>query len=594
MPQETPPPLLVTTNNADRLAALRQYDIVDTPPEVAFNDLTQLAAQICQTPVALITFVDGDRQWFKSSFGAEETESPLEHGFCPVVVQQGKPLIISDTLANRDFATNPAVFQPGVRFYAGIPLITADGYSVGTLCVLDFTPRQLKQEQIAGLHALSRQVMSQLELRLALRKVTQTNLALTAVSCGVAATVGETFFSSLVQHFTSALGVQYAYIGLLTNHEPETIATISVCHQGCIIDDFEYLLRDTPCQQVIQQRSLCCYPQNVQAQFPNAPLLAPLQIESYAAIPIFDFKGTPLGLLGIMDTKPLEAIQLAESLLTIFGVRIATELERQHAEVKQAQLFAREQEARQEAEAANRIKDEFLAVLSHELRTPLNPILGWAKLLKDGRCPPEKMQQALDTIERNAQLQTQLIEDLLDISRIMRGKLVLNTASVDLQLAIAAALDTVRLAADTKGIMLQTHLESSVALVVGDSARLQQAIWNLLSNAVKFTPTGGRVEVRLVQINNRAQLQVSDTGKGINPEFLPYVFEHFRQEDGATTRKFGGLGLGLAIARQIVELHGGRIWVESPGEDRGATFTIELPVLHAANPVKEVTPASSK
>ncbi len=247
------------------------------------------------------------------------------------------------------------------------------------------------------------------------------------------------------------------------------------------------------------------------------------------------------------------------------------------------QLLAQEQAARAEAEQANRLKDEFLAVLSHELRSPLNPILGWTKLLRSRRLDETRTTQALATIERNAKLQAQLIEDLLDISRIMRGKLTLNPTPVDLSFVILASLETVRLAAEAKKIQIEVNLAPNVGQVYGDAGRLQQVVWNLLSNAVKFTPTGGQVEVRLTFVGNQAQLQVSDRGKGIHPDFLPYVFEHFRQEDGATTRKFGGLGLGLAIARQIVELHGGRIWAESPGEGQGATFTVELPLLNTSS-----------
>jgi PAS domain S-box-containing protein len=252
--------------------------------------------------------------------------------------------------------------------------------------------------------------------------------------------------------------------------------------------------------------------------------------------------------------------------------------ERKQAEDERNELLAREQQTRAEAEAANRIKDEFLAVLSHELRTPLNPILGWAKLLRSRTFDKKTADRALETIERNAKLQIQLIEDLLDVSRILRGKLSLNVSPVALITTIEAAMETVRLAAQTKSIQIQTVLDPSVGLVAGDPNRLQQVVWNLLSNAVKFTPDGGRVEVRLERIDSQAQIQVSDTGKGINPDFLPHVFDYFRQENSTTTRVFGGLGLGLAIVHHLVELHGGNVWAESPGEGQGATFTVSLPL----------------
>ncbi|MBE9121140.1 PAS domain-containing protein [Tychonema sp. LEGE 07199] len=250
-------------------------------------------------------------------------------------------------------------------------------------------------------------------------------------------------------------------------------------------------------------------------------------------------------------------------------------------EIERDMVLQLEQTARAEAERANRIKDEFLAVLSHELRSPLNPILGWSQLLLAGKLSATQTAKALETIERNARLQSQLIEDLLDVSRILQGKLRLTVAPVNVEIIILSALETVQLAAEAKKIQIETILNPDVGLVLGDTSRLQQVVWNLLSNAVKFTPEGGRVEVRLAQVGREeVEIQVADTGKGIIPDFLPYVFEHFRQEDGATTRKFGGLGLGLAIVRQLIELHGGTVFVESAGEGQGATFTVRLPLLN--------------
>jgi PAS domain S-box-containing protein len=253
--------------------------------------------------------------------------------------------------------------------------------------------------------------------------------------------------------------------------------------------------------------------------------------------------------------------------------------DRKQAEIERADLLKREQEARAKAEEANRIKDEFLAVLSHELRTPLNPILGWSKLLRSRALTPEKTTYALETIERNAKLQTQLIEDLLDVSRIMRGKLSLNFSPVTLNPIIEAALETVRLSAQAKSIQLNTGLAGDNRQVAGDANRLQQVVWNLLSNAVKFTPSNGRVEIGLDYTDTHATIAVSDTGKGIKPEFLPHVFEYFRQENSTTTRVFGGLGLGLAIVHHLVELHGGTVSAVSLGEDQGATFSVTLPLM---------------
>lgn len=284
--------------------------------------------------------------------------------------------------------------------------------------------------------------------------------------------------------------------------------------------------------------------------------------------------------------------------LSMMGV-VQNITDRKQAEQEREQLLHREKIAREQAETANRIKDEFLAVLSHELRTPLNPILGWTKLLRTRDFDPQARDRALEIIERNAKLQTQLIEDLLDISRILRGKLRLNMQPVHLETVIESALETVRLPAEAKGIVLCKRFLEPTACVMGDAGRLQQVIWNLLSNAVKFTPYGGRVEVELEQLkgtqtdppaSSYAQITVMDNGKGISSQFLPYVFDYFRQEDSTTTRQFGGLGLGLAIVRYLTELHGGSVSVESAGENLGAMFTIQLPLLtqsQATSPLQE-------
>ncbi|MDZ8183975.1 MAG: response regulator [Nostoc sp. ChiSLP02] len=266
--------------------------------------------------------------------------------------------------------------------------------------------------------------------------------------------------------------------------------------------------------------------------------------------------------------------------------------DRKRTEEERDRLLQLEKSARAEAEAANRIKDEFLAVLSHELRSPLNPILGWAKLLQTRKFNETALKKALETIERNAKLQAQLIEDLLDVSRILQGKLNLKMVAVNLASTIAAAMETVRLAAEAKSIHIETMLDPTVG-ILGDPARLQQVVWNLLSNAVKFTGTGGRVNVRLESINAYAQITVSDTGKGISADFLPHVFDYFRQSDNTTTRKFGGLGLGLAIARHLIEMHGGTIWVQSSGEEQGATFTVRLPLIKDSGTTKSEINANS-
>jgi signal transduction histidine kinase/ActR/RegA family two-component response regulator len=250
---------------------------------------------------------------------------------------------------------------------------------------------------------------------------------------------------------------------------------------------------------------------------------------------------------------------------------VAEELARRAGQaVETARLY-------REAQVANRLKDEFLAIVSHELRTPLNAIMGWASLLRTGRLDAARSEQALDTIERNVKTQAQIVADLLDVSRIITGKLALDVQPVDLVTVVEAALDVLRPAAVGKQIALEARLEP-LDPVSGDPQRLQQVIWNLLSNSVKFTPPGGRVEVTLARAGATARIQVRDTGQGIPADFLPHVFDRFRQADASTTRRHGGLGLGLAIVRHLVELHAGHVEAESLGEGRGATFTVVLPL----------------
>ncbi|MBD0336711.1 MAG: response regulator [Cyanobacteria bacterium Co-bin13] len=253
--------------------------------------------------------------------------------------------------------------------------------------------------------------------------------------------------------------------------------------------------------------------------------------------------------------------------------------ERKAADAERKRLLEREQAARQEAELANQAKDQFLAILSHELRNPLNPILGWTRLLRANRLDPEKTAQALETIERNANLQVQLIDDILDVSRILRGKLTLTLRPLDLIDVVTAGIEAVQLAAAGKSIQIKTRLEPTTLPVEGDSNRLQQVITNLLTNAIKFTPDGGEVEVTTALVGSDAQVQVRDTGKGIEAKFLPHIFEHFQQADSTTTRESGGLGLGLAIVKHLTEMQGGTVTADSAGAGRGATFTLRLPCL---------------
>ncbi len=255
-------------------------------------------------------------------------------------------------------------------------------------------------------------------------------------------------------------------------------------------------------------------------------------------------------------------------------------------------LLERERAARAEAERANRMKEEFLATVSHELRTPLSAISGWAQFLRQGSPGPDEVHEALEVIERNAWTQTQIVEDLLDMSRIVSGKLRLQVTEVDLPKVVRAGMETVRTAAEARGVELVARLDPAVSRLQGDEARLQQVVWNLVNNAVKFTPSGGTVTVSLRPARAGVEIEVADTGAGIEPEFLPHVFDRFRQSDASITRKHGGLGLGLSIVKHLAESHGGSVSVTSDGPGRGATFAVWLP-LTGLKPTPESEPPAA-
>ena len=311
--------------------------------------------------------------------------------------------------------------------------------------------------------------------------------------------------------------------------------------------------------------------------FPRAPFAERAGLRAGFGFPIL------LGdeVIGVIEFYSQEIRQPDEELLEMIGSvgsQIGQFQERKRAEEKLAHLLVRERSARADAEKANRLKDEFLATLSHELRTPLNAVIGWSRMLKSGRLDQESATHAIDVIERNAWAQKQIIEDILDVSRVITGKLQLHLGPVNLATVVNAALDAVRPAFEAKDIKIETNYEQELKIITGDADRLQQVVWNLLSNASKFTPPGGEVGITVTQDRTHAEIQISDTGPGIAPEFLPHVFERFRQADGSTTRTHGGLGLGLAIVRHLVELHGGLIGAENATVRSGAVFSVKLPL----------------
>jgi len=300
-----------------------------------------------------------------------------------------------------------------------------------------------------------------------------------------------------------------------------------------------------------------------------------LPVASYLVVPVVSRSGDVFGGWFFGHEQPAVFSQRVERIMVGIAAQTATAIDN-------TSLIDREQRA-------SRAKDEFLAILSHELRTPLNAVHGWASLLRAGQITGDAVTRALDTIIRNTNVQAQLIDDLLDVSRIVAGKLRLNVEAVDIKAVIAAAIETVRLSAEAKGIQLQSMFDPRAMGITGDPDRLQQAVWNLLANAVKFTSRGGYIKVELRRRHSHVEIEVSDTGEGINADLLPHIFERFRQGDSISTRRASGLGLGLALVRHLIEAHGGTVSARSPGDGKGASFTVRLPVA-IAKPVIDRPP----
>jgi len=304
---------------------------------------------------------------------------------------------------------------------------------------------------------------------------------------------------------------------------------------------------------------------------------------------IYADDGTVLGMLGFVQdisTRKRNEETLRAQAEELFTLNETAQRARADAE----RTAAQNERLYRQAEESSRLKEEFLATISHELRTPLSAILGWTRMLRMGQLSPENSAKALDTIERNARAQAQLVDDLLDVSRIITGKLRMDVRPADPNSFIDAAVEAVKPAADAKGVRLQKVVDTAPISIPGDPVRLQQVVWNLLSNAIKFTPRGGRVQIRSARVNSHLEIVVSDTGQGILPDFLPHVFDRFRQADQKTSRQHGGMGLGLAIVRHLVEMHGGNVQASSEGEGKGATFTVMLPI----TPVYQVDSSGSR
>ncbi|HEX4341592.1 MAG TPA: ATP-binding protein [Polyangiaceae bacterium] len=712
-----------TAAESERLRLLAELGVMDSAPEATLDELVSLAAAICGAPIALISFVDATRQWFKARVGLDVSETPRELAFCAHVIaaESDDVFVVPDASKDPRFATNPLVTgAPNIAFYAAAPLVVEGGAKLGTLCVIDRTPRELTPLQLRSLTTLSHVVVEHLELTRAVAEKTAAEALLVSaldekhhleaerdelfreregllaaakagqrlaetdrarlygllmqIPAAIAVMRGpEHVYELMNPTFQTIVGgrahfgqsVREAFPELAGQQIVEVLDQVFASGEPFVGREFPIrLVRDAGespqesyfdlvCQalrsrgnviegvlafgvdvtnQVLTRRRIeevseerqhllqardraerelerifetsldfLCWSRDARIVRANQAFKDALgwSYEDLYSRPIVDFMH-PDDLPRVMEQR--DALQRGEPAQRFearyrrrdgtyrwiswsavseqgttfgFGRDVTEDRALGDARVK---LLEEQGHARAAAESANRAMDQFLATVSHELRTPLNAMLGWTRLMRNNQVSDAQRPKALETIERNAVAQSQLIEDLLDVSRIISGQMRLDVVPIELGSIIEAAIDTMRPAANAKQIRLGSVLDPRGGHVVGDAARLQQVVWNLLSNAVKFTPKDGQVAVRLTQAASCVELTVSDTGRGMDAEFLPKAFDRFGQADGGLNRSYGGLGLGLAIVKNIVELHGGTVRAESAGIDRGSSFVVQLPL----------------
>lgn len=519
-----------------------------------------------------------------------------DYGWTLPLLQRSETIIVVDAENSDVIPEADRMAMAAVRIAAHIstPLVKA-GTLMGALCVTECESREWTETEIELVRETAERIWAAIE-RARAEEIVAADLRDTQLLQELGARlVTEGDIQTLYQEILSAaIALTHADAGTVQILDNATQELLTLASRGFSRTVFEHFYRldassNTSCGIALRTGERTFIDFDVPAsEDPDGSCRMHVEAGYLSAqsTPLIARSGRAVGMVSTHWHDRRRPSDRELRFLDLLARQAADLIEQRQTEAEREKLLACEQTARAEANRANRFKDEFLAVLSHELRSPLNPILGWTHLLQSGKLDANRQREGLATIERNAKLQTQLIGDLLDISHIMQGKLSLNVDSVSLTFVITAAVETVRLAAEAKQIQILLDITAEIAPVSGDAARLQQVVCNLLTNAVKFTPNGGRVTVELRQIDRGAQIRVIDTGKGIEPQFLPHVFEYFRQADSTTTRQFGGLGLGLAIVQQIVERHGGTVKVESLGENQGATFIVQLPVIGQAVKMK--------
>lgn len=542
-------------NEKERMEAVLAYNLLDTPEEADFNALAELVAYICQTPIALISLMDNDRQWYKAKVGMSETEMPRKHTFCQYALHEKVVMVVPDSKLDPRFKDFPVVLnEPSIRFYAGLPLTSPEGFNIGTMCVVDHQPRQLSEEQYKALGTIANQVMAQMELRkrnhqlkLELDKSYQRELSKTKVRLETAESKIKRLYRAIEK---SSATMEFDRKGFIVNVNDKLLKLLNYAkeeligqHRSLLIPKEEQLNPDVFWEQLIQ------------GQFYSG------------RIKRMGKHGDPVWLHA--SYTPITGAQDQ-----VKGVLVIAQDINKEMQAEQQLLLAKDI-----AEKAVFAKDSFLANMSHEIRTPMNAIIGFNELLRKTQLSIEQRDyvEAMNTAGENLMV---IINDILDLSKIESGKLQFEKSLFSPAETIQSVYDILKVKSREKGLRLALDLaEDLPTQLLGDGHRLYQVLVNLVGNAIKFTEVG-EVLVKAVWLNDRAQsvlqVMVRDTGIGIPDDKMVLIFDRFTQADGDITRKFGGTGLGLNISKKLVELQGGSIAVESePGI--GTEFKIELP-----------------
>ena len=581
--------------------------------------LAALMSSVMPDRASVLVFDDGQVMRFRAWRGLSQAYRDAVEGHSPWAqdATNPEPVIVPDILADNMLASFHPLFRAeGLGALAFIPLVN-EARLLGKFMLYYDKPHQFSADEVRLAQTIAHHVAFGLQRIGRERESSTLREQLAADFTGIMRLhdISRRFLAGgnlgeLLQDILAAVTeISRASRGIIQLLDPKAESLGVVAHHGFgheSLGFFEAIAAsDTAASSVAVRRRERIIVEDIHREPTSlGPMirtaLERAGIRAVQSTPLFSGTGGVLGVISTYFDAPHRPSDGDLRLIDLFSRQAADLVEHTQAERRREELLAGEQTARAEAEAASRAKDDFIAMVSHELRTPLTAMLGWTRLLRAGRLDSTSAGHALEVIERNLRHQTQILTDLLDVSRIVSGKLTLDVQLIDLAPIVEMALDIVRPAAEAKRQILTVTLDAFAGTVAGDATRLQQVFWNLISNAVKFTPDGGRIDVRLERSDRHVRVSVVDTGRGISPEFLPNVFQRFQQAETGTTRQHGGLGLGLAIVRHLVDLHGGHVQAFSAGEGKGASFVVELPLASPSSgcaesvqqrPTRETSPA---